>query len=227
MPRFPRLVVPGLPHHVTQRGVRRQNTFFGDSDYRRYLDIAVELADDWAVEFWAYCLMPNHMHAIVVPGASDSLSKYFAILHRRYARRTNLHYEWTGHLWQKRFFSVVVDEPHCVAALRYVENNPVRAGLCTETLEWSWSSARANLGLATDPLIDRARTRGLIPDWSAFTAEEDDPPAIERIREWTGTGRPGGDERFLLLVEGRTGRRVRKKSPGRKGKRGTGHLIRK
>ncbi len=218
MPKFPRLVVPGLPHHVTQRGVRRQDTFFSEADYRRYLDIANELTQDWAVEFWAYCLMPNHIHAVVVPGEPNSLSKYFAILHRRYARRTNTHFEWAGHLWQKRFFSVVMDEPHCVAALRYVEKNPVRAALCTEAQEWSWSSARANLGLSDDPLIDRARTKDLIPSWHDFIAEDDDFRAIERIRAWTSSGRPGGDERFLLSLEDRTGRRVRKMPPGRKKK---------
>ena len=216
MPRFPRLVVPGCPHHVTQRGVRRQRTFFDETDYRAYLWLALELAGDWPVTFWAYCLMPNHVHAVVVPEQPDSLSKYFAILHRRYARRTNLRHEWRGHMWQKRFFSVVMDEPHCLTALRYVEMNPVRAGICRKPEEWPWSSARANLGYVADPLIDRSRTRSIVTNWQSFIAEEEDADAVEQLRQQTGTGRPDGNEAFLTSIESCTGRLVRKRRAGRK-----------
>jgi len=218
MPRFPRLVVPGHPHHVTQRGVRRQRTFFEDSDYQTYLKMALELTSDWQVEFWAYCLMPNHIHAVVVPHQPDDLSKYFAILHRRYARQLNLRHEWLGHLWQKRFFSVVMDERHTLASLRYVEMNPVRSGLCTSPRDWPWSSAAGNLGLWGDPLIDRSRTNEIVTDWNAYLADEEDATAIERLRSQTGTGRPDGDDGFLMLVESQTGRRVRKRRAGRKKK---------
>ncbi len=216
MPRFPRLVAPGHPHHVTQRGVRRQRTFFDETDYRTYLNLALELADDWPVTFWAYCLMPNHVHAVVVPGQPDSLSKYFAILHRRYARRTNLRHEWQGHMWQKRFFSVVMDESHCLTAMRYVEMNPVRAGTCRTPEEWPWSSARANLGSIDDPLIDRARTAALVTNWRSFIAEEENDDAVHQLRQQTGTGRPDGNEAFLNSIESCTGRRVRKRRAGRK-----------
>ena len=218
MPRFPRMVVPGYPHHITQRGVRRQRTFFEAADFQAYLRIAAELADSWNVEFWAYCLMPNHVHAVVVPEELDSLSKYFAILHRRYARKMNLRHEWQGHLWQKRFFSVVMDERHTLASLRYVELNPVRAGICNSPSDWPWSSTNGNLGVTDDPLIDRARTNGIISDWGAYLAEEEDPAAIQRLRRQTGTGRPSGNDAFLDLIESRTGRRVRKKLAGRKKK---------
>ena len=218
VPRFPRLVVPGLPHHVTQRGVRRQRTFFDASDYAEYLDVALELLDEWPVTFWAYCLMPNHVHAVVVPDERDSLSKYFAALHRRYARRTNLRHDWLGHLWQKRFFSVVMDEVHTITALRYVELNPVRAGICKRATDWRWSSVRANLGVAEDPLIDRSRTAQLVPDWGALLSGADDQTSIERLRHETGTGRPVGSEAFMGAIESQTGRRVRKRRAGRKKK---------
>jgi putative transposase len=217
MPRFPRLVVPGYPHHVTQRGVRRQLTFFDDFDYKSYLGLAVELKEDWPVEFWAYCLMPNHVHAVVVPRDDDCLSKYFAILHRRYASRTNRRHEWLGHLWQKRFYSVVMDEPHTVAALRYVELNPVRAGLCESAEKWPWSSARGNLGLLDDPLIARDATQALIPDWQSCLSQSDGG-TIEEIRQQTLTGRPDGSSRFLDQIERSTGRRIRKRRAGRKPK---------
>ena len=218
MPKFPRLVVPGYPHHITQRGVRRQKTFFDETDYQTYRNLAVELTGDWPVEFWAYCLMPNHIHAVVVPEHADSLSKYFAVLHRRYARAVNLRNEWQGHLWQKRFFSVVMDERHTIAGLRYVELNPVRAGICRHPREWPWSSTNGNLGLTNDPLIDRSRTNNIIADWSAYLVEEGDVSAVEQLRRQTGTGRPGGDDEFLRTIESRTGRRVRKKRAGRKKK---------
>ena len=217
MPRFPRLVVPGYPHHVTQRGVRRQPTFFDDLDYKSYLGLAVELKKDHAIEFWAYCLMPNHIHAVVVPRDSDCLSKYFAILHRRYAWKTNRRHDWIGHLWQKRFFSVVMDEPHTVAALRYVEQNPVRAGLCESAEDWPWSSTRGNLGLSDDPLIVREATKALVHDWKNHLSWCGDP-TIKEIRKQTSTGRPEGNSQFLDQIERLTGRRVRKRRAGRKQK---------
>jgi putative transposase len=217
MPRFPRLVVPGYPHHVTQRGVRRQATFFDDIDYRSYLRLAVELKKDWSVEFWAYCLMPNHIHAVVVPKDDDCLSKFFAILHRRYAWRTNRRHDWLGHLWQKRFYSVVMDEPHAVAALRYVEQNPVRAGLCESAEEWPWSSARGNLGLFDDPLIEREATKALVPDWRKCLSARSGL-AIKEIRQQTCTGRPAGSAQFMDQIERRSGRCVRKRRAGRRPK---------
>jgi len=211
-------VVPGYPHHITQRGVRRQKTFFDEADYQAYRNLAVELIDDWPVEFWAYCLMPNHIHAVVVPEHPDSLSKYFAVLHRRYAREINLRNEWQGHLWQKRFYSVVMDERHTFASLRYVEMNPVRAGMCKHPRDWRWSSTNGNLGLTKDPLIDRSRTTSIIADWNAYLVEDEDVSAVQRLRRQTGTGRPGGDDVFLRTIESRTGRHVRKKRAGRKKK---------
>ncbi len=215
MPKFPRLVVPGYPHHVTQRGVRRQRTFFDEVDYKYYLEMARELARDWRIEFWAYCLMPNHVHAVVVPDDSNSMSKFFAILHRRYARRTNLKHDWQGHLWQKRFYSVVMDERHTIAAMRYVEQNPVRAGICRFPQEWPWSSAAGNLGLVDDPMIDRTRTESLISHWGPFLADENDGQAVNRLRVQTRTGRPEGGDAFLTALESITGRSVRKKPAGR------------
>ncbi len=218
MPKFPRLVVPGYPHHITQRGVRRQKTFFAEDDYQAYLDLAIELTGDWPIEFWAYCLMPNHIHAVVVPDQPDSLSKYFAVLHRRYARQINLQHEWQGHLWQKRFYSVVMDERHTIASLRYVELNPVRGGIRKSPRDWPWSSTKGNLGLTDDPLIDRSRTVDIIANWSTYLAEEEDVSTVQRLRRQTRTGRPNGDDEFLRTIESRTERRVRKKRAGRKKK---------
>ncbi len=215
MPRFPRLVVPGYPHHVTQRGVRRQTTFFDKTDYRAYLRLAAKLLEDVEIEIWAYCLMPNHIHAIVEPGTADGLSRFFSQLHRRYARRTNERHDWRGHLWQERFYSVVMDEAHVMSAMRYVELNPVRAGICRAPQDWLWSSARGNLGLSADPLLARTRTRSLVSDWAEYLSTDEIVDELSDIRKQTRTGRPDGDPGFVKELEALTGRHIRRKQPGR------------
>lgn len=215
MPRFPRLVVPGYPHHVTQRGVRRQTTFFDKSDYRAYLRLAAKLLEDVEIEIWAYCLMPNHIHAIVEPGTADCLSRFFSQLHRRYARRTNERHDWRGHLWQERFYSVVMDEAHVMSAMRYVELNPVRAGICRAPQDWPWSSARGNLGLSVDPLVARTRTRSLVSSWAEYLSTDEIVDELSDIRQQTRTGRPDGDPGFVKGLEALTGRHIRRKRPGR------------
>jgi putative transposase len=218
VPRFPRLVVPGYPHHVTQRGVRRQTTFFDSSDYRTYLKLAAAMLDTIELEIWAYCLMPNHIHAIVVPGAEESLSRFFAPLHRQYALRTNKRHEWRGHLWQERFYSVVMDEPHTLAAMRYVELNPVRAGLCKSPQQWPWSSARGNVGLAIDSLVDRSRTRDVVTNWRDYLLAEERGEDLDSLRQQTLTGRPEGSQEFVERLEQLSGRQIRRQRPGRKRK---------
>lgn len=214
MPRYQRLVVEGFPHHVTQRGVRRQQTFFTDRDYRAYLDIASSQLDESRLSILAYCLMPNHVHFVVIPHARPALSRYFCEVHKRYAGRTNSLNDWKGHLWQQRFFSVVMEEAHCAAAMRYVELNPVRARLVERADEWPWSSARANLGSVADELVDTARTQEIIPNWDEYLADRPTDAEVANIRRQTRIGRPEGDRAFVDLLEARTGRRVRRRRPG-------------
>lgn len=218
MPRFPRLVVPEYPHHVTQRGVRKQTTFFDDADYRAYLQLAANLTNEHSVAVWAYCLMPNHIHAIVVPRHKDSLSGYFASLHRRYAKRTNARHDWVGHLWQKRFYSVVMEEAHAISAMKYVELNPVRAGLCQRPEQWPWSSAKGNLGLTVDPLVNRSAAHSIVSNWSEYLGAPEDIDRLKRLRRQTETGRPEGKAAFIDSIESQTGRQVRRRRAGRKPK---------
>lgn len=138
MARMARLVVPDHPHHVTQRGNRRQPVFFGDDDYRAYLDLLRDACDAAQTTVLAYCLMPNHVHFLMVPSHEDGLRSSIAEAHRRYTRRISFREGWRGHLWQGRFGSVVMDEAHLAAAAPYVECNPVRAGLCERASEWPW-----------------------------------------------------------------------------------------
>lgn len=154
MARMARIIVPGIPHHITHRGNRRQLTFFGDDDYRAYLALLAEWCGKYGVEVWAWCLMPNHVHLIAVPSTPDSLARAIGEAHRRYTRRVNFREDWRGHLWQDRFTSFPMTETHLLAAARYVEMNPVAAGLVVRPEEssgwntiWRARSARKNATL--------------------------------------------------------------------------------
>ena len=153
MTRLARMVVGGLPHHVTQRGNRREAIFFEDGDHDIYRDLLAEQTRKAGVEVWAYCLMPNHVHLILTPTRADSLGLAVGEAHRRYTNFINARGRWTGHLFQSRFASVAMDEAHLVAAVCYVNLNPVRARLVSRAEDWPWSSARAHLAGVDDNLV--------------------------------------------------------------------------
>ena len=214
MPRMARLVIPGYPHHVTQRGNRRQQTFFEDTDYQTYIDLLCELKELTGVEIWAYCLMPNHIHVVAVPQHKQSLAKLFGVAHHRYARRVNSANEWRGHLWQERFHSSVMDDAHLLTAVRYIELNPVRAGLCARAEEWRWSSIHAHLRDTSDDLVAVEPMRDRVSDWRRYLSEENAPGLLDDLREHTRTGRPAGDRNFIEQLEKVSGRVLRRRKPG-------------
>jgi putative transposase len=123
------VVAVGAPHHVTQRGNNRQRVFHSQQDDQLYLALLAERAWQYECRLLGYCLMPNHVHLVAVPGRPDSVAKLLRVTHHRYALRINTRNDWQGHLWQERFHSFVMDEPHLLAAVRYIEMNPVRAGI--------------------------------------------------------------------------------------------------
>lgn len=214
MARMPRLVIPHYPHHVTQRGARRQETFFSDADYKTYLDLLATAKDGVGADVWAYCLMPNHVHHVIVPGKEDSLAALFRDAHRRYTRHINFREGWRGHLWQERFHSFVMDERYLMATVRYIELNPVRAGLCRKPQDWPWSSARAHLAGNNDALVSVQPMLARVDDWSAYLDRATDRKTADAIRQHTRTGRPTGNDRFLKQLESMTGRTIRKRKPG-------------
>jgi len=216
MARMARLVVPFYPHHVTQRGNRRQNTFFCEHDYRQYLDLLAEAKSTAGVDVWAYCLMPNHVHLVVVPEHQDGLSALFGEAHRRYTRRVNLREGWRGHLWQERFHSFVMDECHLISAVRYVELNPVRAGICARAEEWPWSSAAAHIKGYDDGLVSVAPMLARVQSWSSYLATPDDRNSLDSIRRHTRTGRPVNTTGFIDKLETLTGRCLRPRARGPK-----------
>jgi putative transposase len=215
MARMARAVAAGVPHHVTQRGNRRQRTFFRDADYRLYCDLLGQHCRTAEVAIWAWCLMPNHVHLVLVPTTADGLARAIGDTHRDYSRTINRREGWTGYLWQGRFASCPMDEPHCIQAIRYIERNPVRADLARHPAAWPWSSARTHLGLATDGLVDAHALDPLVPDWPAFLADTPPDWRADELRSHTRTGRPLGDSAFITRIEQQTGRHLR---PARRGR---------
>jgi putative transposase len=156
MARMARAVAPGFPHHVIQRGNRRQQTFFNEVDYQVYLDLMAEWCAKYQVETWAYCLMPNHVPLVVVAQTADGLTRAIGEAHRRYSRHVNFRQGWRGHLWQGRFSSFVLDQRYLLACVRYVELNPVRAGLVDKPDNWRWSSASNHIRGEDNTLVKTA-----------------------------------------------------------------------
>lgn len=215
MPRQPRLVIPGVPHHVTQRGNRRQPTFFSDSDYQAYARLLKQYCSNAGTAIWAWCLMPNHVHLILVPSHEDGLRAALGEAHRRYTSAINAREDWRGHLWQSRFASFPMDETHLVACARYVELNPVRAGLVKRPEEWRWSSARAHLGLSGDGFTEVAPLLERIPDWRALLDGGLEESAREAIRARERSGHALGDDAFLERLGAVTGRPITPRPRGR------------
>jgi len=216
MARLARVVVAGLPHHVTQRGNRRLETFFGDADYAAYRGLVARFCRQAAVAVWAYCLMPNHVHLILVPADEAGLRRALGEAHRRYTREINFRQGWRGHLWQERFHSFPMDEGHLLAAARYVELNPVRAGLARRAEDWPWSSARAHLAGRDDALVDVAPLLALAPDWRAFLAADGAADELETLRRHGRTGRPLGSTAFVERLEAQLDRVLMPGRPGPK-----------
>ena len=219
MPRVARTVAEGYPHHVTQRGNYRQTVFKSDNDYNQYLQWLKHYSQKYELRIWAYCLMKNHVHFVCVPEKEYSLAKTFNMLHMRYAQNINRRRKRSGHLWQGRFYSSILDERHTYAAVRYVENNPVRAGLVKKAEEYPYSSAAAHVSGQSDGIIDMVCY--LVEEtgnWGKYLREKEDEGTISSIRKNTMTGRPSGAEGFIKKLENKFGRRLRALSHGRPAK---------
>jgi putative transposase len=216
MARLARIVVPFVPHHVTQRGNRRQQVFFGNDDYAAYRSLLAAHCRTQGVEVLAWCLMPNHVHLMLVPPTAVALRAALGEAHRRYSRRVNLREGWRGYLWQGRFASCPMDDAHMLAAARYIELNPVRARLARRPEDWSWSSAKAHLTGAGDGVTAVAALGERVEDWRGFLEQGLSEDALAAIRAGERTGRPLGDADFVGHLEQATGRALARRKPGRK-----------
>jgi len=217
MARRGRMIIPGVPHHVTQRGNRREPIFFEAGDEAVYLDLMSRQLRRYDVACWAYCLMPNHVHFILTPSDEVGLPRAVGEAHRRYTAFVGARGRWTGHLFQGRFGSVAMDEDHLVAAFRYVALNPVKAGLVGAAADWPWSSTGAHIAGVSDDHIVVEPALSRIGDFAAFVANSADDGA-----RWTDVlraeliGRPVGAKAWVEQLETRTGRAL---SPLKRGRR--------
>ena len=201
---------------MLQRGNYDQPVFGGEADYRRYLKWFEEYAARYAVEIWAYCLMPTHVHFVCVPKTGDSLARAFNTLHMRYAQYFNGKRAVCGHLWRARFMSCALDDRSVHEEVRFIETNPVRKGIVDRAEDYPWSSAKSHLMGIPDPLLTDGRfLRNGPSDYRAYLAGRGEEPVIRRVRERLKTGRPAGDVSFVSELEKMLGRRLEARPRGR------------
>ena len=196
-PRMARIVVPDMPHHVVQRGNRRQEVFFSDDDRIEYLRFLNEAIKKYDVKIWAYCLMNNHVHLIAVPVSPNSLSKAIGEAHKNYTRRINFNNGWRGYLWEGRFKSFVLDERYVFAAVRYVERNPVRAKIVKKAEDYPWSSAQAHILKTQNSILSDFYLRNEISNWSNYVNHEEQEGDLKLLRRHGSVGKPLGRPEFV------------------------------
>ena len=216
MARIARVVAHGLPHHIIQRGNRRQQVFFHEGDYREYLRLLATYSQRFNVDILAYCLMPNHVHLIAIPREDGELAKAIGETHRNYTRFINFRENWRGYLWQGRFSSYVLDERYLLAATRYVLLNPVRAKLAENPWDYRWSSANHHLRVNISSLVNDNYLQELIKNWKDVLAAPLDGEDVNLIQLHERTGRPLGDSSFIEGLESSLHRDIKKKRAGRK-----------
>lgn len=217
MPRIARVCAAGYPHHITQRGNNKDEAFFDDKDRRFYLDALKRYRDRNKMKILAYCLMGNHVHVLAVPEKETSLARGMGGTNLLYTQYINRKYSRSGRLWQNRFFSTVVEEePYLWAAMRYIERNPVRAGLVRRAEDYEWSSARAHVtGIKDDVLSDDSRFNEKELKTYRDFIREDGRETDTAIRRATATGRPLGREGFIKKLERKLKRDLLPKKGGR------------
>ncbi|MHB0992507.1 MAG: transposase [Burkholderiales bacterium] len=210
MPRKPRFFVPGAPVHVVQRGHNRSAVFFDDLDYLEYLRCLKQAADLYGCEIHAYVLMTNHVHLLLTPGHTDSVPRLFQSLGRHYVRHINQTYLRHGGLWDGRYkCSLIESQAYLLSCMRYIEMNPVRAGMVDHPAKYRWSSYAAN-ALGTDNAILTAQSEyaalARLPEnrQSAYRSLFDkvmDLGELTLLREALQTGTPLGNEKFKAEIE--------------------------
>jgi putative transposase len=216
MPRIARVVIPGCPHHIIQRGNRRLKVFFSEADKATYLTLLKRQIDKHGLRIWAYCLMDNHVHMVAVPCTEDSLAKAISETHRKYTCLINIREDWKGYLWQGRFISYPLDDGYCYSVIRYIERNPVRAGIVVKAEDYRWSSARPHVAKAVDRLLSPCPLEPTIGEWLSYLRQRDREEDIRVIGEHEHTGRPLGSNDFVRRLEQLTGRSLVPLRRGRK-----------
>lgn len=204
MARLARIVVRDVAHHITQRGNARRQVFFSDADRNVYLQLLSREAANHQLTILGYCLMTNHVHIVAIPRDADSMALTFRYTHGQYATYLNALQHRTGHVWQGRYYSCALDEPHMWRALRYIELNPVAAGVVARASAWPWSSAALHCGLsALTSVVDVAlwSTRWTPERWRVFLSTGTPKREADAISKNTHAGRPLGSRTFVRNIE--------------------------
>ncbi len=205
MPRQARVVFPNIPHHIIQRGNRREDVFFSDNDRKQYLEWLKEYCKEQKVEILAYCLMTNHIHLLAVPSTEDGLQRVLKPLHMRYAQKINRERGWKGHFWQGRYFSSPLDGEYLLFATRYIERNPIRVKKVRKAENYKWSSARGHCGIIQDDILTKKmkwlnKYKG-IDNWRQWLSIKEEKEKTDLIRRNTEKGIPTGSGRFIRRLE--------------------------
>ena len=215
MPRDARIVCSGVPYHVTQRGNFKMDIFEEDADREKYLDFFKHYKEQFKVKLYAWCLMSNHVHFIVEPSTEKGLADLFKFTHMRYSQYFNRKKGSHGHLWQGRFFSCALDNDHLYEAMRYVELNPLRAGIVQRIDAYHWSSMKEHLGGKGKIQLDNVKKYLEIEDWKEYLREKGDEEIINNIRKRTKIGKPLGDAKFIKKMEKLSGKKFIYRKSGR------------
>ncbi len=219
MPRIARIIAVGYPHHITQRGNYRQKIFADDTDRKKYISLLKAESKRYGLIVLAYCLMPNHVHFIGIPEREDSMGNVFKYAHMKYSQYYNKKTRATGHLFQGRFFSCIMDELHTTACTRYIERNPVRAKMVKKPYLWKWSSAKIHCGIDKCDELEVNKLFDYIEEkqkgWKEFIETFDNSNEIKRIRQQTRKGRPLGANDFVERLEKKLKKVLRLKPKGR------------
>lgn len=225
MGRQPRLLIPGYPHHIVQRGHDRNAVFVNDSDYQYYLDNLIEWKSKYDVSVYAYCLMTNHVHLILTPNREgDAISRLMRRLSARQGRRVNRLEQRIGTLWAGRFKCSVIDrDDYLMACLRYVELNPIRAGIVSRPEEYRWSSYAQRIGLCNDVWIDVDPVTSTLGKtlatrrraYARFVEQGVPGSELALIRKALNRNQLTGSNRFSDEIERRTGIRIKNRGRGR------------
>lgn len=217
MPRIARIIAAGSPHHITQRGNNRTTVFFDEEDNQTYLKLLLKYTRKYDVAIWAYCLMSNHVHLLAVPKTESGLARGIGLTNMLYTQYLNRKLSQSGRIWQNRFFSCIVESNQYLwAVARYIERNPLKAGLAASAQEYHWSSANAHITGSNDPLLAKDSWLALEEqsEYAKFVGDEDEE-ADAGIRRATRTGRPFGSEQFVDQMEFSLSHKLRPGAPGR------------
>lgn len=205
MPRIARGLADNFVYHILNRGNNKQKIFHKEQDYKAFINLMIKAKKRYSVKFFAYCLMPNHFHIISMPVKAEELSKLMQWLMTSHVRHYHNHYGSTGHIWQGRFKSFIIqNDEHLITALRYAEANPVRSQLVNLAEEWRWSSHKETIDKRKCYLIDKTPIE-LPADWDKRVNEVMGEKDLERLRQSIKRQSPYGTPEWQSIISKRLG----------------------